>query len=83
MGHSSTATSMMTSYLIGVVEGSDPSDAAQFKQKSEEVEGGFVAVKTSAEEKPSAFMSLVEFLIPLLIVGVAFGAWYYYNKERA
>lgn len=73
----------MTDYFIGVVEGSDPLDAVQLKKEPEVEEGGFVEVKTSEVKKPSTSMSLVDFLIPLLILGMAFGAWYFYNKERA
>ncbi|RWR96705.1 hypothetical protein CKAN_02610300 [Cinnamomum micranthum f. kanehirae] len=83
VGHSSTATSIMTDYFIGVVEGSDPLDAVQLKKEPEVEEGGFVEVKTPEVKKPSTSMNLMDFLIPLLILGMAFGAWYFYNKERA
>lgn len=70
----------MTDYFIGVVvEGSDPLDAVQLKKEPEVEEGGFVEAKTSEVKKPSTSMSLVDFLIPLLILCMAFGAWYFYN----
>ncbi|XP_043695804.1 cytochrome b5-like [Telopea speciosissima] len=82
VGHSSTATAMMSSYLIGVLKsGADSGDVAgSSKSVKEEKQERFVPAKVSEEKKQSssAFMNL----IPLLIIAVAFAAWYYLNKVK-
>lgn len=83
VGHSSTATSMMSSYLIGVLEGSDSSyvgGSPQNLKTKEEV--GSIKANTLQEKRPSSTStSFSDFLMPLLIIGIAFAAYfYYYNK---
>ncbi|XP_068664709.1 cytochrome B5-like [Aristolochia californica] len=76
VGHSSTAISMMTSYLIGIVDGSSSGKVA--KAEEEEV---FVPAKTvEAQRAPSFFSNLLQLLVPLLVTGLALGAWYVLNK---
>lgn len=77
VGHSSTATSMMNSYLIGVLAGSDSGYVGGSLETKEE--------KTVQEKRnPSASTSFLDILMPLLIIGIAFAAWYfyYYNKDN-
>ncbi|OUZ99302.1 Cytochrome b5-like heme/steroid binding domain [Macleaya cordata] len=89
VGHSSTATSMLSSYLIGVLEGTSNSGTVDTRnQQSSKVvrrEGvGFVAPNTIKGRNPSssASMNLFEYLIPLIIFVVAFGTWYFFNKTK-
>ncbi|XP_058101888.1 cytochrome b5-like [Magnolia sinica] len=82
VGHSSTATAMMSGYLIGVLEGSDYRDDVGGPHQ-EQPEGGFVTAKTVQEKRPpSASAGLLDFLVPLLIVAIALGAWYFYNRSQ-
>ncbi|XXG44596.1 hypothetical protein AAC387_Pa01g4356 [Persea americana] len=80
VGHSSTATSMMNSYLIGVLAGSDSGYAGGSPQSLNAKEEKTVQEKRN----PSASTSFSDFLMPLLIIGIAFAAWYfyYYNKDN-
>ncbi|KAG6512815.1 cytochrome b5-like [Zingiber officinale] len=71
VGHSSTATSMMRSYLIGAVEGHASGPSKPF----------FGPMLSQSEQgKPAETSSGAgAFLLPLLVLGLACAAWYYYN----
>ncbi|XP_068665075.1 uncharacterized protein [Aristolochia californica] len=77
VGHSSTAISMMTSYLIGVLEGSSSGEVANPKE-----EEAFVPAKTvEANRAPTPlFSNFLQLLLPLLVTGLAFGVWYVFYK---
>ncbi|XP_010277835.1 PREDICTED: cytochrome b5-like [Nelumbo nucifera] len=83
VGHSSTATSMMNSYLIGFLEGSDAGkDIGGLQTMREKKEKGSALAKAKKEMKPSVVINLMQYSIPLIIFGVAFGAWYFLNKAN-
>ncbi|MQL90814.1 hypothetical protein Taro_023418, partial [Colocasia esculenta] len=75
VGHSSTAKSMMTSYLIGVLEGTDPVRSAGGSQGSLKAgeRRGFAKASTAPQTTP---FTLIDFILPLLIFGVAVLSWY-------
>uniref|UniRef100_A0A1D1Z874 Cytochrome b5 n=1 Tax=Anthurium amnicola TaxID=1678845 RepID=A0A1D1Z874_9ARAE len=74
VGHSSTAKSMMSSYLIGVLEGYDASQLLG-AGKNLKVSGGQRSLKANNAQETSSF-TLMDFLLPLLILGVAVVSWY-------
>ncbi|KAF8402434.1 hypothetical protein HHK36_013390 [Tetracentron sinense] len=84
VGHSSTATSMMSGYLIGVLDQGSTSGSAAGAEQSSKVVAREEKETTLIERKPSsaAFMNLFPYLIPLLIVALAFGGWYFLNKAK-
>ncbi|KAJ0972947.1 hypothetical protein J5N97_020906 [Dioscorea zingiberensis] len=75
VGHSSTAKSLMKGYLIGTVEGYEAGEGAA---EDQELMRGRVLQERNA---PSA--SLLDYILPVLILAVAFGAWYYLNHYSA
>ncbi|KAL5998424.1 hypothetical protein ACLOJK_009364 [Asimina triloba] len=82
IGHSSTATAMMSSYLIGVL--GDDVGGYQKGKVGEEQEGDFVPASTLQGKKPSPTASggFLDLLLPLLIVALAVGAWYFYKQGK-
>ncbi|XP_010912740.1 uncharacterized protein [Elaeis guineensis] len=88
VGHSSTAFSMMEGYLIGVIEGYKGSvGGGEGARKTKEAVGGEpVKARTLQQRKPTSSSSFLDLLFPVLIVGLAFGAWYYltfHSKAKA
>ncbi|XP_010930312.1 uncharacterized protein [Elaeis guineensis] len=87
VGHSSTAISMMESYVIGVVEGYEGSAAGGGAPNTKgAMGGGAVSARTLKERRPPPSSSFLDLLLPVLILGLAFGAWYYltfYSKAKA
>ncbi|XP_074578479.1 uncharacterized protein LOC141834974 [Curcuma longa] len=74
VGHSSSAISLMKSYLIGTVEGYISGDQKPPKP----------ATTAYREQAPS--YSFSDYLLPLLVLAVASAAWYYltfYSKTKA
>ncbi|KAI3962199.1 hypothetical protein MKX01_030749 [Papaver californicum] len=83
VGHSSTATSMMSSYLIGTLESSSSKNGEVVQQSSKDVKN--VAAKTSTLERQvsaSSSSSMRKFIVPLISLIVAFVAWYYYSSQK-
>ncbi|KAG9445798.1 hypothetical protein H6P81_011926 [Aristolochia fimbriata] len=79
VGHSSTATSMLTSYQVGVIDGSTSGEAD--KPRAKEQEQVFVPAKrVEAGPPPSPFSGLSHLLVPLLVLGLALGALYLFNR---
>ncbi|KAJ4953085.1 hypothetical protein NE237_029917 [Protea cynaroides] len=73
VGHSSTAIAMLTSYLIGTLEGAGAGSSKTLEgNKLEKIGRG----SGDKEKSSSAFMKL----IPFLAIIVAFAAWFYLNK---
>ncbi|XP_074586672.1 uncharacterized protein LOC141842360 [Curcuma longa] len=70
VGHSSTATSMLQSYLIGAVEGHASGPSKPFFGPM---------LSQSQQGKPAEASPAGPLLLPLLALGLAFAAWYYYN----
>lgn len=74
VGHSSSATNMMEDFLIGTVDGLTGTNS----RGSAAVAGGSVPEKPLLEKKKaSVFSTFIELLMPLLVLGLALGAWYY------
>lgn len=63
---------MMESYLIGSVEGYVKADKAPAAQSSNQEAAA--AAATAASPSSSSFL---DFLLPLIVLAVAFAAWYY------
>ncbi|XP_064955909.1 uncharacterized protein LOC135607775 [Musa acuminata AAA Group] len=70
VGHSSTAIIMMEGYVIGTVEGHVPVD-----EPSKPVSG---LQRLQRKQSPPSY-NFSDFLLPLLVLGSAFAAWYYLN----
>ncbi|OAY63839.1 Cytochrome B5 isoform D [Ananas comosus] len=70
VGHSSSATSMMESYLIGSIEGYVKADKAPAAQNSTQKAAAAAAASPSSS-------SFLDFLLPLIVLAFAFAAWYY------
>lgn len=77
VGHSIAAQGMMETYLVGVLEGFK-GDITPIKKETTTVKQEKTAFKeipasVVKDNQPSFFMKLLQFLLPLLILGVAFG----------
>ncbi|CAL9048202.1 unnamed protein product [Musa banksii] len=70
VGHSSTAIIMMEGYVIGTVEGHVAVD-----EPSKPVSG----LQRLQRKQPPPSYNFSDFLLPLLVLGSAFAAWYYLN----
>ncbi|KAI3900662.1 hypothetical protein MKW92_022458 [Papaver armeniacum] len=80
VGHSSTATSMLSSYLIGTLDSSSSKNGEVVQQSSKGVKN--VAAKTATlERQVSAPSSMRKFIVPFISLVVAFVAWYYYSHS--
>ncbi|KAH7670838.1 Cytochrome b5 domain-containing protein [Dioscorea alata] len=71
IGHSSIATTMMERFLVGVVEGYVAGEGAK-----KDREPGRAKV---LQERPGPSSKLTDYLWPLVILALAFGAWFYSN----
>ncbi|MCL7035618.1 hypothetical protein MKW94_011176 [Papaver nudicaule] len=84
VGHSSAATSMLSSYLIGTLDTSSSKNGGVVQQSSKGVKkgDGNVATKTATlERQGSSSSSMRKFIVPLISLVVAFVAWYYYSHS--
>ena len=84
VGHSSAAKGMMETYVVGVLEGFK-SEAAPVKQeKTTKDKTAFREIPASVikEEEPSSFLKLLQFLVPLLLVGIAFGIRFFLKEAH-
>ncbi|KAI3900910.1 hypothetical protein MKW98_026477 [Papaver atlanticum] len=81
VGHSSTATSMLSSYLIGTLDRSSSKKGDVGQQSSNGVKN--VAAKTATLERQvsSSSSSMRKFIVPFISLVVAFVAWYYYSHS--
>jgi len=69
VGHSTSAVSMMDSYLIGSIKGYvRPSASKAIPPNSRTMQGN------KGPPNPNTFL---DFLLPLFVLGLAFAAWYY------
>eukprot|EP00252_Welwitschia_mirabilis_P018138 TRINITY_DN40366_c0_g1_i1.p1 TRINITY_DN40366_c0_g1~~TRINITY_DN40366_c0_g1_i1.p1 ORF type:complete len:143 (+),score=38.40 TRINITY_DN40366_c0_g1_i1:336-764(+) len=69
IGHSESARGMMETYEIGTLEGfKGDTTKKETKRAFKEIPASIVK-----ENEPSLLVKLLQFLLPLLIVGVAFG----------
>jgi len=77
VGHSTAAQGMMETYQIGVLEGFKgditPVEKETTTVKQEKTAFKEVPASVIKDNESSFFMKLLQFLVPLLIVGVAFG----------
>ncbi|KAH7681186.1 Cytochrome b5-like heme/steroid binding domain-containing protein [Dioscorea alata] len=81
VGHSSAATSLMEGYLIGAVEGYNGGSSGAPKAG----EGGAMRARAIQERGPPS-SNFLDYILPLFILAVAFGAWYYlthYAHDKA
>ncbi|MCL7036357.1 hypothetical protein MKW94_020671 [Papaver nudicaule] len=86
VGHSSAATSMLSSYLIGTLDNSSSKNGGVVQQDSKGVKRGGennVAAKTATLERQGSSSSMRKFIVPLISLVVAFVAWYYYSPKKA
>uniref|UniRef100_A0A0D6QYG1 Cytochrome b5 heme-binding domain-containing protein n=1 Tax=Araucaria cunninghamii TaxID=56994 RepID=A0A0D6QYG1_ARACU len=79
VGHSAAAKGMMDSYQVGVLEGFE-GDVASVKEttttttnKQDKAPFKEIPAFVTKDDEPTSFTKLVQFLLPLLILGVAFG----------
>ncbi|KAL0921056.1 hypothetical protein M5K25_008087 [Dendrobium thyrsiflorum] len=72
VGHSSTATSMMDEFLIGTVE-----DHMAPKPNQTATGDSLPAKKVQQRKPETSYTNFMDILLPLLILAVAFAAWYY------
>lgn len=76
VGHSTDAQGMMKTYLVGVLEGFK-GDITPIKEtttvKQEKTAFKEIPASVIKDNESSFFMKLLQFIVPLLIVGVAFG----------
>lgn len=76
VGHSSTATSMMEGYLIGTLEGlEDTGDSTNAQNPP--VGDGAIRNKALLQKKQPTSAGIADFIVPILVLAMAFGAWYY------
>ncbi|KAL6905889.1 hypothetical protein ACP4OV_003490 [Aristida adscensionis] len=75
VGHSTSAISMMDTYLIGSIKDYVPPTASN---AADDVSSRDAPPKSRAMNKgaptPNTFL---DFLLPLMVLGLAFAAWYY------
>ncbi|KAI3888845.1 hypothetical protein MKX03_002377 [Papaver bracteatum] len=75
VGHSSTATSMLSSYLIGTLGTSSSKNGEVVPQSTN-------GVKTATlERQASSSSSMRKFIVPIISLVIAFVAWYYYSHS--
>jgi cytochrome b5 len=75
VGHSTSAISMMDSYLIGSIEGYvHPSVAKTAEPWRYDGPNSESMQRNKGPPKPNTFL---DFLLPLFVLGLAFAAWYY------
>uniref|UniRef100_A0A0A9C6E0 Uncharacterized protein n=1 Tax=Arundo donax TaxID=35708 RepID=A0A0A9C6E0_ARUDO len=76
VGHSTSAISMMDSYLIGSIEGYVPPSASKTTDawSVEPPPNSRMMQGNKGPPNPNTFL---DFLLPLFMLGLAFAAWYY------
>ncbi|VAI91411.1 unnamed protein product [Triticum turgidum subsp. durum] len=76
VGHSTSAISMMSSYLIGSIEDYVPPSATKDATAigSDVLPDSRTMQRNKGSPAPNTFL---DFVLPLCMLGVAFAAWYY------
>jgi hypothetical protein len=76
VGHSTSAISMMNSYLIGSIEGYVPPSVCEDAtvHGSDEPPNSRTMQRNKGSPAPNTFL---DFVLPLIMLGVAVAAWYY------
>ncbi|XP_051186869.1 uncharacterized protein [Lolium perenne] len=76
VGHSTSAISMMSSYLIGSIEGYMPPKASEHTTVggSDEPPNSRTTQRNKGSPAPNTFL---DFVLPLFMLGLAIAAWYY------
>ncbi|OMP08644.1 hypothetical protein COLO4_06262 [Corchorus olitorius] len=77
VGHSFDARAIMEKYLVGEIDSSTVPVVKKFKQQQ-----GSTVTSYKGDE-PSLLIKILQFLVPLLILGFAFGLQYLGKKEKA
>lgn len=75
VGHSDDAKEMMEKYFIGEVDVSTIPVQKKFRSQTSTV--------THTHDESSSLMKILQFLVPLLILGFAFGLQFLGKKEKA
>lgn len=84
MSHSLDATEEMEKYYIGNIDMSTipkPADHRPPASKSESAATEAATEKTSSAQSSGSLIKVLQVLIPLLIIGVAFYLQYYGKKQ--
>ncbi|XP_073013280.1 uncharacterized protein [Typha latifolia] len=82
VGHSTSAISMMENYLIGAIEGY----TAKSEGGRKTMDLGEAARAKRMQESNQPSYTFFDYLLPLLVLGLAFVAWYYltfYSEAKA
>ncbi|CAM0881070.1 unnamed protein product [Alopecurus aequalis] len=76
VGHSTSAIGMMSSYLIGSIEGYLPPTASEGATVgvSDEPLNSRIMQRNKGSPAPNTFL---DFVLPLFMLGLAIAAWYY------
>ncbi|OMO64234.1 hypothetical protein CCACVL1_21905 [Corchorus capsularis] len=77
VGHSFDARAIMEKYLVGEIDSSTVPEVKKFKQQQAST------VTSYKGDEPSLLIKILQFLVPLLILGFAFGLQYLGKKEKA
>ncbi|KAI3860877.1 hypothetical protein MKX03_002493 [Papaver bracteatum] len=80
VGHSSTATSMLSSYLIGTLDTSSSKNGEVVPQSTNGMKTA-AANTATLERQASSCSSMRKFIVPIISLVVAFVAWYYYSHS--
>ena len=75
VGHSDDAKEIMEKYYIGEVDSSTVPIPKKFKKQASAV--------THKHDEPDFLIKILQFLVPLLILGFAFGLQFLGKKEKA
>ncbi|XP_021280225.1 cytochrome b5 [Herrania umbratica] len=75
VGHSDDAKQMMEKYYIGEIDGATVPTPKKYKAQTSAV--------THKPDEPGFLIKLLQFLVPLLILGFAFGLQFFGKNEKA
>ncbi|KAL6982146.1 hypothetical protein U1Q18_023761 [Sarracenia purpurea var. burkii] len=73
VGHSDSARELMIKYLVGEVDSSTLPSKGQYKPPPK--------VSSQPNQNPGTLVKILQFVVPLLILGIAFALRYFAKKE--
>ncbi|KAI3950842.1 hypothetical protein MKX01_021963 [Papaver californicum] len=82
VGHSSTATSMLSSYLVGTLDSGSSKNGEIVQQSTKGVKNAAAKTATLERHVSASSSSLTKFIVPFISLIVAFVAWYYYSSQK-